>query len=603
VNSPSTIPTNRRIAIFAVAAAGAAIWLAIGGGRGIGAERWWIILAAAAFGLLPPVRRGIAAAHRATRQPKPKTRDWLAIGIALAAAGYFVWTALDQDRDLFAKTNDDCSYLIGMQMLAHGRLWMPALPTPAFYDSFYVLVSPVYCSIYFPGTSLLYVATIWLHWPTWVMPALAAGAVVGIVYAIVAELLDGFFALLAALTLVSLSWFRVYSILLTSHVPALLMGVLLVWCWLRWRRNQSIGWAIAIGAIAGWAAIIRPVDALVYALPVGAAMLPRLMKMSRRRAIATISAIVLAAMPFLIMQAIFDVGVTGNIFHTPYSAYLAQDQPGTEFGFHAVDPRARPASTLVEKQEFYQWTQTYVAEHQPGKFFTAWIPRVVPLMIDTLMQCRLLLLFLPIGLLGFANPKLRVLLATLPLFLILYALNPVFLEHYALLIVPAATVAILLGGKFITKVWPPFEGVFVLVILAISLTSLWEINRYVAPPGNQVSDETFSSPMLEFANQWQDMEQVQKPAVVLFTYHSGSNSKIEPVYNTTSAWPMDAPIIRAHDLGPRNIEIFKWFAEHQPDRMFYSFDPATGALMPLGHPAELAAGRVYTHPTPGHGDH
>ena len=145
-----------------------------------------------------------------------------------------------------------------------------------FYDSFYILVKPVYCSIYFPGTALLYVPTIWLHLPTWVMPVLAAGTVVGFVYAIVAETVDGFFAILSAVMIVSLSWFRVYSILLMSHVPALLMGVAMVWCWLRWREKNSIGWAIAIGAVAGWAAIIRPVDAPVYALPVGVAMLPRL---------------------------------------------------------------------------------------------------------------------------------------------------------------------------------------------------------------------------------------------------------------------------------------------------------------------------------------
>ncbi|HEX4125646.1 MAG TPA: hypothetical protein VHY37_13035 [Tepidisphaeraceae bacterium] len=573
-----------------MAAVGAATWALAGTGRGIGAERWGIILIAAAIGLLPPVRRAVAAVHQATGKPSPATRYVLAVCIAVAAAGYFIGTAANQNRDLFAKTNDDCSYLIGMQMLAHGRLWMPALPTPDFYDSFYILVKPVYCSIYFPGTALLYVPTIWLHLPTWVMPVLAAGAAVGLVYAIVAEMLDGFYALLAALMIVSLSWFRVYSILLTSHVPALLMGMAMVWCWLHWREKSAIGWAIAIGAVAGWAAITRPVDALVYALPVGAAMLPRLWKMPRRRAIGTVAAIIASAMPFLVVQGVFDLGVTGHLFRTPYSAYLAQDQPGSEFGFHRIDASARPVSPLIEKQEFFQWAKTYIAAHQPGNFLGTWIRKYLPLMIDTVMPSRLFLLLLPIGLLGFVDPpysRVRVLLATLPLFVILYMLNPFFLEHYALLIIPATTAAILLGGKYLGEIWPPLSSAFALAIVAASLTGLWEINRYVAGPATHVSDETFTSPMLQFAQQWPQMQQIHKPAVVLFAYHPGGNFLIEPVYNTSTAWPLDAPVIRAHDLGRRNIEIFRYFAEHQPDRMFYEFDPTTGVLMPLGHASTL----------------
>ena len=165
------ISRSRCIALIALAAVGGVgAWVERAGGGSGPRARWIIILVAAAIGLLPPVARGIAAVQRATRQPTPATRNVLAICIAIASAGYFIATAANQSRDLFAKTNDDCSYLIGMRMLAHGRLWMPAPPTPDFYDSFYILVKPVYCSIYFPGTALLYVPTIWLHLPTWVMP-------------------------------------------------------------------------------------------------------------------------------------------------------------------------------------------------------------------------------------------------------------------------------------------------------------------------------------------------------------------------------------------------------------------------------------------------
>ena len=52
-----------------------------------------------------------------------------------------------------------------------------------------------------------------------------------------------------------------------------------------------------------------------------------------------------------------------------------------------------------------------------------------------------------------------------------------------------------------------------------------------------------------------------EPAVILFRYHPGMNFFEEPVYNTDVAWPDDAPIIRAHDLGwPRDRQIVEYYA-------------------------------------------
>ncbi|HEY2586276.1 MAG TPA: hypothetical protein VGI81_10985, partial [Tepidisphaeraceae bacterium] len=182
---------RRPILTACLLVAGILIWAAFGGGRGIGAMRWAIIAAATALALLPPVSRSIVRMLDRLRNPSPRQAAAAAVAIALVAAGYFILTAFLQDRDLFAKTHDDCSYLIQMQMLARGRLWMPPHPLADFFDSFYLIVHPVYASQYFPGTALLYVPTVWLHLPTWVLPVLAAGAVVGLVHHILTELIDG----------------------------------------------------------------------------------------------------------------------------------------------------------------------------------------------------------------------------------------------------------------------------------------------------------------------------------------------------------------------------------------------------------------------------
>ena len=47
--------------------------------------------------------------------------------------------------------------------------------------------------------------------------------------------------------------------MLMSHQVLLLVGLLMVWAYLRWRRERRLRWALLIGAFAGFGAITRPV--------------------------------------------------------------------------------------------------------------------------------------------------------------------------------------------------------------------------------------------------------------------------------------------------------------------------------------------------------
>ena len=577
----STVSSARQIAAIVLLFIGVLIWIALGNGRGIGVTRWIIIALAAAAALIPSVANGIYRFAERICAPGPKALDWTTLLIGVISTTYFIVTAFAQDRDLFPKTHDDCSYAIGMQMLARGHLWMPALPLPDFFESFYILVKPAYCSKYFPGTALFFVPTVWLHWPTWLLPAIASGACVAMVYRIITEILDGACGALAALMMVSLSWFRMLSILLLSNVPMLLFALLLYWSWLRWRKNHGWGWVLAMGAFAGWGAITRPIDAIVVSLPVAIAIVYELFKSRSTRRnlklwLATILLAIVGAAPFLSLQIIFNIGVTGRALETPYEYYIHRFQPNTDYGFHTPGPNATAQSTLPEKQEYYQkWVKPFIANHRPANIARAWGQKYLPMLVDTTMQCRLLLVFLPIGLLGLTGVRRWVLWATLPVFVLLYIPSTFFLDHYCVLVAPAVILGILLGGRELARAWPRFErqifGAFVMAVVAISLTSLWEINILVAPPQQQISDETFRSPALRMINEFVP-QKVHLPAVVLFTYHPGGNYFEEPVYNTDVAWPDDAPIIRAHDLGPRNHEIFDYYARVSPQRTFYLFD-------------------------------
>jgi hypothetical protein len=81
---------------------------------------------------------------------------------------------------------------------------------------------------------------------------------------------------------------------------------------------------------------------------------------------------------------------------------------------------------------------------------------------------------------------------------------------------------------------------------------------------------------------------VQTPAVVLFKFRPGNSVHDEPVYNSDVAWPDDAPIVKAHDLGERNREVIEYYAARQPGRHVYRYDRGDGMLMPLGTAADLA---------------
>ena len=573
---------------------GVLLWLAFGVGSGIGLFRWLVIVGAIGIALVPPINRRVRAALEWLRRPSPKALGWATILIGITAACYFVLTAFLQDRDLFPRTHDECSYYLGVQMLARGRLWMPPHPLGDFFESFYILTKPVYCSIYFPGTALMFAPTVWLHLPTWAMPALVSGAAVALLYRIITELIDGTAGAVAALLLVSLTWFRTYTVLLMSQAPMLFLGLLMIWFWLRWRERKRWGWLLALGAAGGWAAIIRPVDAVCFVVPVGTAILVDLLSgaadVARQRpgvpnAVFSMGLLLLGALPFLALQVVFDIKLTGQPFRTPYTLYLDRNQPGSTFGLRRFDLSLKPASTLPQIQADYELTKTYLRHHQANNFLGPWVqtiesrPPYLAMIVGTTLPTGVLIVLVPVGLLGLSDRRRFVLFAALPVFLALYIFNPFFLEHYAIPIIPAVVLCLLLGVETVGRAWPRLANVVVPAltcgIIAAAVTGTWEVNHLIVrDPGQQVSDEPLPSSYLrELHDRLRG-----RPAVVLFQYSPGDNWKEEPVCNSEVAWPDDAEVVRAHDLGPRDHEIVEYYGSRQPDRMFFtvSRDRRTG---------------------------
>jgi hypothetical protein len=175
------------------------------------------------------------------------------------------------------------------------------------------------------------------------------------------------------------------------------------------------------------------------------------------------------------------------------------------------------------------------------------------------------------------------------LFVLLYVFNPFFLPHYGVVVAPAVILLSLLGADAVSQVASRRASDTVRVatytaILALSVTSLWEVRWMMTPAARPLADG-FQERVPQSYVQTVIAMQVQAPAVVL--YGTPPDLWTEMVYNTDVAWPDDAPIIRAHDLGLRDAELIDYYGQRQPDRTIYRFDWGRGSLQRLGKAGEL----------------
>ncbi|MDB5357523.1 MAG: putative rane protein [Phycisphaerales bacterium] len=531
--------------------------------------------------------RGTSAAlgwlYDRVRNPGITARARVTVFIWLAASVYLTCLALLSGRGIIPRVHDECSYTIQAHLLAHGRLWQPQHPLADFFETFHFLSRPVYASIYFPGTALLNVPGVWLGMPSWVMPVIMAGLIVALCYRIVTELADGVAGLLVALIVLSSAMFRAQATMVMAQMPAAMLGLLTVWAWLHWRGQRKAHWALLAGVFAGWGAITRPIDALAFALPVALAMAYALWRQPRRMWATTGTALLVGAAPFLALQGAFNVGVTGKILKTPYVAYLEQNQPGSVYGSAAVPGTVESFSRLPQKQIYLRELMAREnPQTQPG-FFPRMANRAGKF-ASVVLHNELLAVLAFVAFLGGRRWR-WVVLAQLPAFFLLYALNPFFLFHYAVPMLAAAAFAAVIGARVLAESAPPTREKFVGTFLTTALLLL----ACSAIPGLNpgVHDSAFATPLLDSVEQ--SLKTVAHPAIILFRFAPGSSVDEEPVYNTGVAWPDDAPIIRAHDLGPRDCELLRYYAARQPGRTFYLFDRADRSLTCLGNADEAAA--------------
>jgi hypothetical protein len=540
-----------------------------------------IVLIAAAVLYPPQLHRPLADWLDRVRHPSAARRRWITSAVWLAAALYLALTALRQHRDFGLRVQDEMMYLVQVRMLAAGHLYMPAHPMADFFQTFYIFTKPVYASMYFPGASLMFVPAVWLHLPMWIISLAICGGVVAMTYRIVAELTDGVWGMLAAMLVIGVPTVRTLSLLVLSYMPMALLGLLLIWAYLHFRRERRIAWAAVIGLIAGWAAITRPLDAICFAAPVGVAMLLDLRRECLKQAIAIVFVSILCAAPFLSLQLLINHGVTGRWLQTPVQKYEELYWPGVVFGFHPhVLPGEHPLATSLP--QFKDDYDHFVLPWFTGKARLK--PRPFAQTLEWTLPQVLFIVLLPIGLLGLRDPRRRIAWAMLLLFPTIYFTWVMFLPNYAAVVAPLVVFAVVLGAQQLVESFPARKQA-----VSASVTASIFLLAILSLPELSGKDKSSSSGVMQKFNQLSAT--IHRPAVVFFRYPTGDPMawRHEQTYNIEAASIDDEPIVRAQDLGERNLELVRYYAKKQLERTFYSFDQQTMTLKELGTATQLEA--------------
>jgi hypothetical protein len=367
------------------------------------------------------------------------------------------------------------------------------------------------------------------------------------------------------LMLVSLPTFRELSLRLYSQTPMLFLVLCLTWAWLAWRRDRRGFRAAIIGVIAGWMLIVRPLDAIVFLVPVAIAMALEMQKLDRR----TLAAVAIGALPFLSLQLIANRGTTGSWLTTPHAFYAERDFPGVTLGFHTPRPMSMLATTVPQKRALYRDTIPAIEAHRPGNVLPDLIHNRLPSTVSTTLPNNLLIILLPLGIAALMTQRRSrhrwVFVGPLLLFILAYAFYLFYFPHYLLVIAPAMIFLIVLAVRELSALWPRAQRVLTVLltfgVAAVSIYALPEFHRIV-------HDDVGAGDLGAINQLLADLP--HRPAIVLFHYTDGVSVHREPVYNVETRSIDDADVIRAHDLpGEANRKLLEYYASRQPQRHVY----------------------------------
>jgi len=315
-------------------------------------EVWLVLAAVLAVGwLAPQVGDGWfqpveeAAARFATR----KTLAIFSMGLAAILTRLALLPVLPVP---IPAIHDEFSYLLAADTFAHGRLTNPPHPMSVFFDTFHVLQHPTYASKYPPAPGAVLALGQILGHP-WIGSLLSmAGMCMAMTW-----MLQGWFpapwALLGGVfVLLQLGLFRHWVDGYFGGAVAALGGALVLGAFPRVVHFRRLRDAILMGMGAALLASSRPVEGLIFCVPIAGALALEFLskrKWSRagtvRRVLLPLILVPAAALVFL---GYYNWRVTENAFLFPYVLYQREYFSDPVFAWQKPNPPLHYANQQFE---------------------------------------------------------------------------------------------------------------------------------------------------------------------------------------------------------------------------------------------------------------
>ncbi|HMD32587.1 MAG TPA: hypothetical protein VKG84_11810 [Candidatus Acidoferrales bacterium] len=273
------------------------------------------------------------------------------------------------------RIHDEFGYVLLGDTLAHGRFANPSPPLPEFFDTFHVLVRPVYASKYFPAQGIfIAIGQKLTGHPAvgvWLSSALAVAATMWMLEVWIGP----GWALLGGL-LMFLQW-GVYSYWSQTYwggMPAALGGALAfgaarrLWDELSWKNSALLALGIVILVNS------RPLEGFLALLPVTVFFISHVLREGLWRRRQFWSNLILPAMILLALGAFltcsYNRAITGSPWKPPMLLHGEQYQEAPQFSFLPLGPKLSYSSPWVARLYEVDEMRLYQAKRDPRLLVT-----------------------------------------------------------------------------------------------------------------------------------------------------------------------------------------------------------------------------------------
>ncbi len=556
---------------------------------------FWAIVIAVTIALVRFRPALVEKAENRIRDLSQYTRFWLAafpLLVIVLRLAMLPWVPLP-----VPEIHDEFSYLLAADTFAHGRLTNPPSPLWVHFESFDINVLPTYQSMYPPAQGLALALGQKFTGVPWAGVLLSVALMCAAIYWMLLGWLPAPWAWLgAAFACVRFGTFSYWVNSYWGGAVAALGGALLLGALPRLRRELKAPVVLIFAAGLLILANSRPLEGLLFSLPLMISLAFLLVKSARVNWIAT-ARVVVPAIALLVLGAgwmlYYNWRGTGHSLVIPYQVNFETYHITRPFFFQKANP--------IPKYRHMEMRAVYIQDELAGsllwKFEADYFTRVKAGIYYVFFLWPFLLLVAPCVLM-LARGQLRVvLIATLLVAadLMLQVWPPH--SHYAAPVAGAMILMLLYSLRYMRnhrEGWPSIYTLWgaraVVMILALSTISpiaekLWNpfqlVNTVQQP--SAVYAQLFPIPMqFQRARIQSELEAREGKHLVIVGYPARDVPSQEWVYNKADI--ENSKVVWARDMGYlQNLDLL----EHYPDRQVWYVNrgDVTASLVPYDRAA------------------